>query len=137
MQKHISRQTVKKWANDFIDEMQLIQRQNREISTKIIEQEQFDQIKQKYDNASSRLLLLDYDGTLVPFTKNPKDAVPSQQLIDLLNRIKEDKRNTVVINSGRNYKILDKWFNHIDIDLTAEHGAFYRENGIWHANYKR
>jgi trehalose 6-phosphate synthase/phosphatase len=137
MQKHISRQTVKKWANDFIDEMQLIQRQNREISTKIIEQEQFDQIKQKYDNASSRLLLLDYDGTLVPFTKNPKDAVPSQQLIDLLNRIKEDKRNTVVINSGRNYKILDKWFNHIDIDLTAEHGAFYRENGIWHANYKK
>ena len=56
MQKHISRQTVKKWANDFIDEMQLIQRQNREISTKIIEQEQFDQIKQKYNNASSRLL---------------------------------------------------------------------------------
>jgi trehalose 6-phosphate synthase/phosphatase len=137
MQKHISRQTVKKWANDFIDEMQLIQRQNREISTKIIEQEQFDQIKQKYNNASSRLLLLDYDGTLAPFTKNPKDAVPSQQLIDLLNRIKEDKRNTVVINSGRNYKILDKWFNHIDIDLTAEHGAFYRENGVWHANYKK
>ena len=81
--------------------------------------------------------MLDYDGTLAPFTKNPKDAVPSQQLIDLLNRIKEDKRNTVVINSGRNYKILDKWFNHIDIDLTAEHGAFYRENGIWHANYKK
>ncbi len=137
MQKRISKQTVKKWANDFIDEIQCIKLQNHEILIKIIEKEQFDQIKQKYDNASSRLLLLDYDGTLVPFTKNPEEAVPSPQLIDLLNRLKEDKKNTVVINSGRNYQILDQWFKDIDIDLTAEHGAFYRENGVWHENYKK
>jgi len=137
MQKRISKQTVKKWANDFIDEIQYIKLQNHEILIKIIEKEQFDQIKNRYDHASSRLLLLDYDGTLVPFTKNPEEAVPSPQLIDLLNRLKEDKKNTVVINSGRNYQILDQWFKDIDIDLTAEHGAFYRENGVWHENYKK
>lgn len=137
MQKRISTQTVKKWADDFIDELQFIKHQNREILNKIIEKEQFDQIKDRYDSASSRLLLLDYDGTLVPFVKNPDDAIPPQPLIEVLKKIKEDKKNTVVINSGRNYQILDQWFKDLDVDLTAEHGAFYKENGVWHENYKK
>lgn len=134
MQRKISTQTVKKWANDFVKELQSIKRQNKEIFQKIVGKRQLTQIKSAYDEASSRLLLLDYDGTLAPFVKNPEDALPSEQLLALLQQMSADKRNKVVINSGRNHQILDKWFAGMDLDFAAEHGVFYKENGVWHKN---
>lgn len=134
MQKRISKQSVKKWANDFVEELQSIKTQNKEILLKIIGKRQLDQIKSAYDNAYSRLILLDYDGTLIPFVKKPEDAVPSTALLALLQKMTEDKRNKVVINSGRNRQILDQWFEGVDIDFAAEHGIFYKEKGQWHKN---
>ena len=45
-----------------------------------------------------------------------------------------DKKNKVVINSGRNHEILDEWFKEPNLDFAAEHGAFYKEDGVWHNN---
>ncbi|WP_298651136.1 bifunctional alpha,alpha-trehalose-phosphate synthase (UDP-forming)/trehalose-phosphatase [uncultured Proteiniphilum sp.] len=132
MQEHISTQNVKKWANDFVEELQSIKTQNREILQKIVGKRQFNQIKSAYDDAASRLILLDYDGTLAPFVKKPEDAVPSDKLLDLLQKMTADKRNKVVINSGRNRGVLDQWFQGLGLDFAAEHGIFYKENGQWH-----
>lgn len=134
MQERISRQNVKKWANDFVEELQSIKTQNKEIFLKIVGKRQLNQIKNAYDKASSRLILLDYDGTLAPFVKKPEDAVPSEHLLDLLRKMTADKRNTVVINSGRNRSVLDQWFEGLDLDFAAEHGIFYKENGQWYKN---
>ena len=137
MRKYIATQNVKKWANDFVNELKSIKEQNREIIQKTVGKRQFEDIKLSYDNASSRLLLLDYDGTLSAFVKNPADAVPSVELIELLQQMSADDRNTVVINSGRNHKVLDKWFGGLELEFAAEHGAFYKENGKWHENQKK
>lgn len=134
MQKVISKQTVKKWANDFVKELELIREHNKEILKKIVGKKQITQIKSQYDAAKSRLLILDYDGTLAPFVRNPQDAKPGKELLELLNKMSEDKKNKIVINSGRNHEILDEWFEGIDIDFAAEHGAFYKEDGKWHEN---
>jgi len=40
----------------------------------------------------------------------------------------------VVINSGRDAEFLDKWFSGLNLNLAAEHGAFFKENGKWHEN---
>ena len=134
MQKRISTQTVQKWANDFVKELQSIKAQNQEILQKIVGRRQLNQIKSAYDEASARLILLDYDGTLAPFVKRPEDAVPSRRLLDLIKEISSDEKNKVVINSGRNHQVLDKWFKGMDLDFAAEHGMFYKENGKWHKN---
>lgn len=134
MQAKISTHTVKKWANDFVQELVSIKAQNKEILLKIVGKRQLNQIKKAYDDASSRLILLDYDGTLAPFVKNPEDAAPSERLLGLLQKMTADTRNKVVINSGRNHQILDKWFNGLGLDFAAEHGVFYKDNGIWHKN---
>lgn len=134
MQKRISTQTVKKWANDFVQELLNIREQNKEILQKVVGKRQLSQIKKSYEQASSRLILLDYDGTLSPFVKNPEDAVPSEELLQLLREMTSDSKNKVVINSGRNHQILDKWFRGLNLDFAAEHGAFYKENGKWHEN---
>jgi trehalose 6-phosphate synthase/phosphatase len=134
MQKKISRENVKKWANDFVTELQSIKAQNKDILQKIVGKKQLNQIKSAYDEASSRLMLLDYDGTLSPFVDNPEDAVPSETLLDMLREMVADKKNKVVINSGRNHQILDEWFAGIGLDFAAEHGMFYKENGRWYKN---
>jgi trehalose 6-phosphate synthase/phosphatase len=134
MQKRISTQTVRKWANDFIAELLHINRQNNEIFQKIVGEQQLSQIKERYDQATARLILLDYDGTLSPFTKRPEEALPSGKLLHLLKRMTADKKNKVVINSGRNRQVLDKWFRGIDLDFAAEHGAFFKENNRWYRN---
>lgn len=134
MQKRISRQDVKKWAKDFVVELLDIKTRNREILQKVVGKRQMDQIKKAYDDAESRLILLDYDGTLSPFVKKPEDAVPSSKVIELLKRMNADSKNKVVINSGRNHQILDKWFKGLDLDFAAEHGMFYKENNKWHKN---
>lgn len=137
LQKRISTQTVKKWANDFVKELLYIREQNKEIFQKIVGKRQLTQIKKEYDQASTRLILLDYDGTLSPFVKNPEDAVPSEELLNLLKEMTSDPKNKVVINSGRNHQILDKWFKGLELDFAAEHGAFYKENGKWHHNIRK
>lgn len=38
------------------------------------------EIQHQYLHAKKRLILLDYDGTLVPFQKRPEDASPTPQL---------------------------------------------------------
>lgn len=134
MQKGIASRNVKRWANDFVKELRNIKEQNKEILLRVVDEQQLIQIKSAYDKADSRLILLDYDGTLSPFTKMPEDAVPSEQLLDLLRRMSADKRNKVVINSGRNHQILDKWFNGLPLDFAAEHGVFYKDDGKWHRN---
>ncbi|HCF81417.1 MAG TPA: bifunctional alpha,alpha-trehalose-phosphate synthase (UDP-forming)/trehalose-phosphatase, partial [Porphyromonadaceae bacterium] len=95
MQKRISTQTVKKWANDFVKELLYISKQNNEIFQKIVGKRQLSQIKKEYDQAYTRLILLDYDGTLSPFVKNPEDAVPSKELLNLLKKMTADKKNKV------------------------------------------
>ncbi len=134
MQKRISKQSVKKWANDFVKELQSIKTQNREILQKIVGKRQLNQIKTAYDNANARLILLDYDGTLAPFVKKPENAIPSEELVTLLQKMTADRKNKVVINSGRDRQILDKWFEGLGLDFAAEHGIFYKENGQWHKN---
>ena len=79
-----------------------------------------------------RLVLLDYDGTLVGFQKTPGAAMPDAALLELLSKLCADPHNKVVIISGRDYHTLDAWLGHLQLDMIAEHGAWYKEEGkIW------
>lgn len=132
MQALISEQTVEQWAKDFIEELQQVRDKNVSLHRKIVGRDNFVQIKVAYDNARKRLILLDYDGTLAPFKNNPHDAFPTPELLNLLSVLSADKTNKIVISSGRDRYTLEKWLGHLPIDLAAEHGAFYREQGEWH-----
>lgn len=51
--------------------------------------------------ATSRVLILDYDGTLAPFHVNPAEAVPYDGIVPLLNEIQDAGHTRLVIVSGR------------------------------------
>ena len=82
------------------------------------------EIRDAYVQAARRLLVLDYDGTLVPFAKRPQQAVPPQAVLDLLTALASDPKNRVALISGRSAENLDRWFGRIpQLCLVAEHGA--------------
>jgi trehalose 6-phosphate synthase/phosphatase len=76
--------------------------------------------------ASDLVLLLDYDGTLVPIADAPNLAVPNTALIELLWKVVGRARTTTHLVSGRPAATLEAWFGGIPMTLWAEHGCFRR-----------
>src|SRR5215471_13672591 len=72
--------------------------------------------------ANGLVLLLDYDGTLVPIADAPNLAVPDTELIDLLWKVAARRHTTVHLVSGRPAATLEAWFGGIPMTLWAEHG---------------
>lgn len=78
-----------------------------------------------------KLTLLDFDGTLVDFASNAADAVPSKELLNLLQKVSEIPNNHLIIITGRPIDEIDRMVGHLPVDIIAEHGAIIRENTIW------
>jgi trehalose 6-phosphate synthase/phosphatase len=79
-----------------------------------------------------RLLLLDYDGTLVPIAERPELARPDPGLSRLLATLAASAGTQVVVVSGRDRGTLERWVGHLPIGLSAEHGLYSRSSrGEW------
>ncbi len=59
------------------------------------------------NSASERILLLDYDGTLAPFTEDPAEALPYPGVRDVLDILMEVEGQRVIIVTGRWIKSLE------------------------------
>ncbi|PNS20707.1 Trehalose-phosphatase [Sphaceloma murrayae] len=87
----------------------------------------YDIIKRYSTNASKRLFVFDYDGTLTPIVNDPGHALPSTDMLQVLTNLAEDERNTVWIISGRDQAFLSRYLGHISqLGFSAEHGCFMR-----------
>lgn len=68
--------------------------------------------------------MLDYDGTLSPFTPDRDHAVPYPGIPELLAKIHYTNKTRLIVISGRSIKILRGLLNlPVDIELWGEHGA--------------
>lgn len=134
MQNVVRKQNVNKWATDFVNELQETRMKSENLNAERIEPQTIVQMNADYNNAKNRLFVLDYDGTLSAFKSKPEAAYPTKATLDLLYQLCEDDANDVVISSGRDKDTLEKWFGHLAIDMAAEHGAYYKQNGVWHSN---
>mmetsp|Transcript_1525 Transcript_1525/g.2116 ORF Transcript_1525/g.2116 Transcript_1525/m.2116 type:complete len:1022 (-) Transcript_1525:322-3387(-) len=84
-----------------------------------------ERIRPIFEESQCRLILLDYDGTLIG--ENKTGATPPEQLKNTLRRLCQDKKNIVFIMSGRTRRKLFRWFGDIeDLGLAAEKGCFVR-----------
>ncbi|HRR34467.1 MAG TPA: bifunctional alpha,alpha-trehalose-phosphate synthase (UDP-forming)/trehalose-phosphatase, partial [Kiritimatiellia bacterium] len=133
MQALLARRSVNAWAAEFLHAQQAISAKNEHVREALIGPEDVRDICTWYRNARARLLILDYDGTLAPICKRPEDAAPDEPLRDTLRRLAEDPHNTIAICSGRDRDTLDCWLGDLPVLLAAEHGAFHKENGVWHS----
>ncbi len=88
-----------------------------------------DTLAARFAAARVTRLLLDYDGTLVPFAVSPELARPDAALIALLADLAARPGCEVHIVSGRGRANLERWFGALPIGLHAEHGLWSRLPG--------
>ena len=129
MRELVSKFNVHHWVQTFMQRLQDVKSNRRFHESKFIGFYTSQFLRNRYVRAKRRLILLDYDGTLVNFTTHVEDAIPDEELYTILNTLTEDKKNKVVIISGRPYAHLQKWFGHLPLDLVAEHGVLQKKNG--------
>ncbi len=77
-------------------------------------------------------ILLDLDGTVVPFSDSPEEARPDPELVLLLSELARTSGVMLAVVSGRPREALDAFFaGHDEILLVAEHGGWRRGRGAW------
>ena len=79
--------------------------------------------------AESLVLLLDYDGTLVPLARAPSLAQPSADLLGMLRSLAETPGTDVHVVTGRSPELIERWLGALPVSLYAEHGAWSRPAG--------
>jgi trehalose 6-phosphate synthase/phosphatase len=138
LQLRLRRYNVVRWAGDFLDQLAGMKHVQERYGAKLLSPEVLSHLVGSYRAAGRRLLLLDYDGTLVPLATRTDLAAPSGGIVELLSQLASDSRNTVIVISGRDKGTLESWLGALPIGLVAEHGFWKRgPHGEWQASEQR
>jgi trehalose 6-phosphate synthase/phosphatase len=133
MQDRIASYTVRDWAADFLEQLEAVKETQADRANKVLSSDTRKEIQSAFKQAKSRLILLDYDGTIQGFVSSPdpKQAKPSKKLLELLAAIAAKPHTTLAIVSGRTREALNLWFKDMPISMAAEHGAWIKHAGEW------
>jgi len=132
MQESLKKYDVFQWVKVFMDRVAHVKEKQSELTSKDVDAKVMAEIQNAYQKAKNSVLFLDYDGTLTGFTANPQDAVPDEELKQIVKDLSQTSQ--VVIISGRDKDTLGKWFKGQNIDMIAEHGVWVKrkeDKGDW------
>lgn len=118
----IAARDVHHWAQSFISSLEGERREHVGLSKR----EEVQSLVARLRSAERLLLLVDYDGTLVPFARAPNLAAPDRALHDLLSVLAARPGTRVHVVSGRTREVLERWLGDLRIGLHAEHGYWSR-----------
>ena len=82
------------------------------------------ELQERMRAARELVLLLDYDGTLVPYASDPEMSLPDEGLLGLLQALARRPGTDIHLVSGVSRETVDGWFGGLPI-------ALYAENGFW------
>jgi trehalose 6-phosphate synthase/phosphatase len=127
MRERLRRFDAAWWARSFLDSLEKhLRMPEQAYRARPLTPARAEEIRRRFRAEDKRMLLLDYDGTLVPFAPLPHLAAPDAELKELLARLVADPRNVVTLISGRDRTTLGEWFEGMPLHLVAEHGAWLR-----------
>jgi trehalose 6-phosphate synthase/phosphatase len=118
---------VHHWARAFIETLEAATPIDRRTSHAPTPEADLDRVVRTARAAERLILLLDYDGTLVPFARAPDLAGPDGKLLELLQSLARRPHTEVHVVSGRSPETLERWLGKLPIALHAEHGFWSRE----------
>ena len=127
MAERIRQYNIFYWTEDFIGQLAQSRKRQEENRMLFLTDQRRDELVKQYREADRRLLLLDYDGTLVSLKKKPELAKADSGLTGTLSALNDDPKNTVVLISGRDRDFLSRWLGKTGVEMVAEHGTWLRE----------
>ena len=123
---------VHHWVNSFLEQLELTESLPALAEREPSPTSEVDAVLQRLRAAEDLVVLLDYDGTLVPFAPTPEAAQPDAELMSLLRRLTERPRTRVHVVTGRPRETVEEWFGALPLGLHAEHGLWSRfPGGAW------
>lgn len=128
MQRYLKKHDVFNWATNFLNETEKVHKLDTKSTP--LEGNNKTELVNKFKTAKKRLLLIDFDGTLVNLQSKPELATPSERVLTILNNLATNSKNEVWIVSGRNREFLEEWLGHLPLGMVAEHGG-YIKNPEW------
>ena len=121
---------VHRWVASFLEQLESLPCGGARTGSPVAGPEAARQeLAQRLEDSDSLLLLLDYDGTLVPYTPTPELARPDASLVALLRNLSARPDTEVHVVSGRAREALEQWLGTLPIWLHAEHGFWSRAPG--------
>ncbi|MBN1509637.1 MAG: bifunctional alpha,alpha-trehalose-phosphate synthase (UDP-forming)/trehalose-phosphatase [Sedimentisphaerales bacterium] len=132
MQDRLQQYDVVRWAEDFLSQLPAVKIEQERLRSRLLGAAARQRLIDEFVRASHRVIFLDYDGTLTPFTDTPEDARPGPDLLTLLQDFSQNVSNDIVLVSGRDKDTMQDWFEDLSVALVAEHGAWIRtKDGDW------
>jgi len=132
LQARLKRYNVIKWGEDFVQSLENMEEINNTTNGIKLTKTKEKIIVNSYKSSKTRKVFLDYDGTLVGFHKNPKQAKPDEELYKLLDGISSQKDTELILISGRDKETFEEWFGTKEYTLVTEHGLWFKEkNDKW------
>jgi trehalose 6-phosphate synthase/phosphatase len=133
LQKRLKRYDVEKWASEFLKSLKATNQVKEIVVSKKLNPQHEETMVKSFNQANKRLILLDYDGTLVGFKDNPQEAKPDEFLYKLLDKFQDKDNTTLGLISGRDKETFQNWFGDKAYSLVTDHGVWLRENKEWTA----
>lgn len=135
MQESLQKYTIFNWVDLFIGNLKWVKEKQHQLDTLQLSTQREKELLDAYHKSGKRLLLLDYDGTLMPFHVDPLACKPDDELQQLLIKLGEDPNNQLVVISGRKADTLGEWLGDLPVKLVAEHGIWTKNEGEdWQLN---
>lgn len=129
MQKRLRRYNVERWAEDFVESLDRIRDQQRKDAGLDLTKEGRENLLDSFEKAEKSLILLNYDGTLVPSGRNLEQVRPGPKLESILKKLRTSSGTRLVIFSGRRRESLEDLFGGSEFDMVAEGGFWLHEPG--------
>jgi trehalose 6-phosphate synthase/phosphatase len=117
------------WGSRFLQKLETLHATDDQSAEAAMSVEQLVRRAKPLAEAPRLILLLDYDGTLVPLARTPELAPPDEELLELLAALCRRPRTDVHVVSGRSAATLQSWLGKLPIGLYAEHGIRSRHPG--------
>eukprot|EP01105_Mastigella_eilhardi_P001550 TRINITY_DN1184_c0_g2_i1.p1 TRINITY_DN1184_c0_g2~~TRINITY_DN1184_c0_g2_i1.p1 ORF type:complete len:774 (-),score=191.85 TRINITY_DN1184_c0_g2_i1:74-2098(-) len=132
MAKRLETNDVHWWTSAFLHKLEETMILQQQMSVNHLDSEHREELVRAFRSARSRLLVLDYDGTLVPFSDLPSGAVPDNDIIELLGALAALPMTRVLILSGRDRNTLAEWLGKVPkLRMAAEHGCWTWTGTEW------
>ncbi|MEM1121447.1 MAG: bifunctional alpha,alpha-trehalose-phosphate synthase (UDP-forming)/trehalose-phosphatase [Bacteroidota bacterium] len=134
MQEGLKKYDIKNWAESFVNSLASLTKKQKNTEVQLLNRQTAKGMIDAYKSADHRLLILDYDGTLMNFQNDPQAVLPDKELLSILECLCADNKNKVVINTGRDRETIGNWLGHLPIEFAAEHGVWTRKKKKWVKN---
>jgi trehalose 6-phosphate synthase/phosphatase len=120
---------VHQWATSFLEALEEASSHDSRLALAMTRPAELDQVVARIRGAKRLLLILGYDGTLVPTAGVPDLSRPDEALLSLIDRLAERPGTAVHVVSGSSRELVQERFATSSVGLHAEYGFWSRAPG--------